>query len=447
MAKIRAPTGTRLPETQRTIRVKGRFIIYLHKGQRVAASWTRGHKRPPTEAELEQQAEFTRMVQASKDIHPIMRESASLMAEGSKRTWRDYVSLAMTGKVAEFQNYGEIVSQYNLDILGQDPGMIVIRSEQWIALAIGTEAQVLTVVDGLPAWVDIPEVTYELTGDVTAGPGSGSQVATLAETGVIPDSYIAPNLVIDAKGRIIDAIDSGIVSGINQLTGDVTAGPGTGSQVAALAATGVVAATYTLPTLALDAKGRVLSATNGTIGTPNGAFHPGMVPGRLYIPAISGTLTNAGMVGNTLMAYPVYIPNACTVNTLRSQVNGAGVGTLMEYGIYTNNNGLPDQKVLDAGSINISPTGVRTISGLTQALAPGWYWITWAANGTVTMSVMSATTSSPAVAQGVQALAPAQGPYAFVTGAWTFSAGALPTTFPSPTPTTAAIPALAFTIT
>lgn len=447
MAKIRSPTGTRLPESQRTIRVKGRLIVYLHKGQRVAASWTRGHQRPPTEAELEQRAEFTRMVQASKDIDPITRESANLMAEGSKRTWRDYVSLAMVGKLAEFPNYGDFVSQYNLDILGKDPGMIVIRSEQWIALAIGTEAQVLTVVDGLPAWVDIPEVTYELTGDVTAGPGTGSLVATLANTSVAPGSYTAPNLVINAQGRITNAINSGIVSGINQLTGDVTAGPGTGSQVAALSATGVAAATYTLPTLSINAQGRVTSATNGTIGTTTGAFHPGMVAGRLYLPPIAGTLASAGIGGNTLMAYPIYIPNACTVNTLRSQVNGVTTATLMEYGIYTNNNGLPDQKVLDAGSVGVTPNGVKTISGLTQALAPGWYWIAWASNGTLTMTVMPATTSSSAVAQGVPALTAATGPYLYASGAWTFSAGNLPTTFPSPAPTAAAMPALAFTIT
>lgn len=283
----------------------------------------------------------------------------------------------------------------------------------------------------------------QLTGPVTAGPGSGSQATTITPTGVTAghygDAYSIPALQIGADGRITAAAtnppaaagttgqvqicgSTGAVSsimngpagqvltsggpnnnptwttlpaaGITQLTGDGTAGPGSGSQALTLAASGVTAGTYGdsahVNQITVNAKGLVTAVTPVAI-TANVTGPASVTAGDLasYADATGKVIADAGIPStqvarkdqsNTFTAGPQTVQYATPMFYLwdTSGAADAKVGRL-----YTSGGLMVMQTMNDAlttvmGQAYLSRAGTWQVNGAyveSNRSTPLGYWI------------------------------------------------------------------------
>jgi len=95
---------------------------------------------------------------------------------------------------------------------------------------------------------------------------------------------------------------------------------------------------------------------------------------------VTGTYTPAA---NTLYFLPFYLQTGRGVQALAVQVFTAGsAGAVIRLGIYADANGVPGTLIRDAGTIDATTTGVKTLSFSPPAITtPGWIWLAAASQG------------------------------------------------------------------
>jgi hypothetical protein len=170
----------------------------------------------------------------------------------------------------------------------------------------------------------VPVFVIAADGTISSVTNTTIAAALASATGTLPVSQLSTGTTgqVLTMGASVPAWAAASVSGITQLTGDGTAGPGSGSQALTLATSGVTAGSYgtasSVPTIAFDAKGRATSASNTAIAIANANLAAGsygnitgvgtMTSGslgsgftlNLALPTISGTLADANQAAQTM---------------------------------------------------------------------------------------------------------------------------------------------------
>jgi len=132
-------------------------------------------------------------------------------------------------------------------------------------------------------------------------------------------------------------------------------------------------------------------------------------------------LTSANLISNRLYAIPFNSAQSFTTSSLYINCSTLQASALARILIYSDLNGLPDQKLYESSDLNLSTTGIKTASTTFTITAGTTYWLCVHSFGTAGLSHIQTGASYPLRTSGSQVSV-------FVYGSPTF--GSAPTTFP-----------------
>lgn len=143
--------------------------------------------------------------------------------------------------------------------------------------------------------------------------------------------------------------------------------------------------------------------------------------------------TNTAVTANRLYAMPFNIDRVQTVDAVALNLVTQVSSSNARLGIYRNNNGVPGTLIADLGTVATSnPTGFKELSGLSQKLQPGIYWLTAVFSHGPTMTHLAQAS--------IISMFGSDGSAVLQTGMYgSHTYGALPSNFPTIVMTTAAV--------